>query len=107
RRQWSGMARGAIGAGGRRALAADHDRRIRREERVAPQSIGIARAVEEEQVGEPSEARAAFDRIRNGNELLYEGRGHWGVGSPLGASRRRERCVSRTCSDFTSSGGVR
>jgi len=31
------------------------------------ETLGIARAVEEEKKGEPSEARTAFDRIGNGD----------------------------------------
>jgi len=47
------------------------DRGIGGEKGVAAESARIARAVEEEQIGEPSEARAAFDRIRNGRRPVF------------------------------------
>ncbi len=105
--KWRARTRACVEHGCVRPFAMHDECGVCSQEGVAAERGGIARAVEEEQVRHASEARAALDGIGDGIQLLYEGRAHEGVGSPSVEARLRERCVSFTCSDFTSSGGVR
>src|SRR5438552_2272573 len=92
-----------------RALRAHDRRRVRGEERMTADLIGMGGAVEqddERQVGEPG---ARLDGIGRGDQLFHE-RCRIAHAPPFAWRRsleRLDRCVSRTCSGPRSSGGVK
>ena len=98
------------------ALAPDDAGRVRGEKGISAELMRVrgvkrpGRAVQEHQSREIQEASHDLDRVSGLAQVVHQrhpGVGHRAFPRRGGSSARRRRCVSLTCSDRVSSGGVR
>src|SRR5439155_4902512 len=104
---------------GDRALSPDDPPGVRRKKGVAPELVDLAGgrpgrplrrgAIEEEEIRQVQESRGDLRRFSGWAQVLHQRGGAHEPSACCGAvpSARRRRWVSFTCSDRTSSGGVR